>query len=240
MKRFKAGGVIPHLSRDAAHVPQEGQQPSEAEDHPGTPLVTADGRISAMSAEDAAAAQEAPTVVARSAWDAAIPARFRAARLADLDGRPEIGKELRAWSADEERPNLVLIGAVGVGKSHAATAAVRGIVGRGASIEWTPIGEMIDRLDWRRPDSPAYLQRLIDVDVLVLDDIGTERSNEWTGERVYTVVNRRWLERRPVIATTNLDPPELAEAIGERTYSRLTGGALLLALAGDDLRKKKP
>lgn len=172
----------------------------------------------------------------RAAWQAIVPRRFHAARLDDLTGRAG-HDDLVAWSTDDQPPNLVLIGPVGVGKSHAATAAVRPHYGGGADLEWTPVGEMLDRLDWRRPDSHQWLDRLMSVDLLVVDDLGTERANEWTGERLYAVVNRRWLAQLPTVATANMEPTALAESLGERTYSRLVGGALMLRLAGHDRRR---
>lgn len=170
------------------------------------------------------------------AWESAVPARFRAARLADFADRAG-HDDLVDWAQDEARPNLVLLGPVGVGKTRAATAAVRGAFAAGSSLIFAPVGELLDRLDWRRPDSAAWMAELMAVDLLVVDDLGAERSNEWTGERLYAVINRRWLDELPTVATTNLEPDQLAEALGERTYSRLVGGATVLRLAGPDRRR---
>lgn len=191
-------------------------------------------RVSAAADDEAAA--RALRAERLDEWNATVPRLFRQARTDDLAGWAGHA-DLVAWTTTEQPPNLVLLGPVGVGKSHAATAAVRPRFGAGASVEWTPVGEMLDRLDWRRPDSHQWLDRLMAVDLLVVDDLGTERANEWTGERVYSVVNRRWLDGLPVVATTNLEPSELADALGERTYSRLVGGALVLRLAGKDRRR---
>lgn len=172
----------------------------------------------------------------RGDWRTTVPRAFHDARLADLEGRSVHG-DLATWSQADDPPNLVLVGPVGVGKTHAAVAAVRPHFGGGASLVFVPVGEMLDRLDWRRPDSHQYLEAIMAVDVLVVDDLGTERPNEWTAERLYTIVNRRWLDGLPTVATTNLEPDELATELGERTYSRLVGGAVVLRLAGPDRRR---
>jgi chromosomal replication initiation ATPase DnaA len=171
----------------------------------------------------------------RELWQRTIPRRF-------WDARPEhftdpLGGEISAWSALDEPPNLVLLGAVGVGKSHAAAAAIRPRFAAGATVVFVPVGELLDSLDWRRPDSAETMERLCQVDLLVVDDLGTERSNEWTGERLYLVVNRRWLDMRPTIITSNLDPDQLTEAVGERTYSRLAHDATALRFTGEDRRR---
>lgn len=168
-------------------------------------------------------------------WRQRVPRMFWDARADDFTGWPG-HQDLVEWAAADHPTNMVMLGPVGVGKTHAATAAVRQHFGGGASLEWVPVGEMLDRLDWRRQDSHLYLEHLMTVDLLLVDDLGTERANEWTGERLYSIVNRRWLDQRPVVATTNLEPADLAEVLGERTYSRLVGGALMLRIAGADRR----
>lgn len=198
---------------------------------------TAAGRVSA--ADDAEA-----DVVARGAmrrqrldeWHRTVPWRFRDARVDDFTGRP-VHDDLVAWAQTTEPTNLVVVGPVGVGKSHAATAAVRNLFGAGETLHWVPVGEMLDRLDWRRPDSHAYMDLLMAVDLLVVDDLGTDRANEWTGERLYGVVNRRHLDGLRTVATSNLEPDDLAEHLGERTYSRLAGTAYVIRLAGHDRRR---
>jgi DNA replication protein DnaC len=166
-------------------------------------------------------------------WNAVMPSRFVHARIDQFQGA--VVDDLVAWSQSAPRPNLVLFGAVGVGKSHAAAAAAYEDHERGLEVLFLPIVELLDEL---RPGGPEHaLQRLWSVDRLVLDDVGSERATDWTGERLYALLNRRWLEERPTIATTNLEPDELREAIGERTYSRLCGSdAHVVRLAGDDRR----
>ena len=66
------------------------------------------------------------------------------------------------------------------------------------------------------------------------------KRTEWTAERLYALINRRWLEVRPTVCTTNLDPDQLREAVGERVFSRLVGnGAVVLRLTGHDRRRKR-
>lgn len=188
-----------------------------------------------LGADDDAAAAAALLDERRGDWQTTIPRRFWSARLTDLQA--PVGTELAQWADDDDRGNLVLLGAVGVGKTHAAIAACRPAFGRGSSLTFLPIGELLDRLDWRRPDSATTMDDLCSVDLLVVDDLGTERSNEWTGERLYLVINRRWLDGRPTIVTANMTAEQLTDAVGERTYSRLAHGALALMLTGKDHRR---
>lgn len=169
------------------------------------------------------------------AWRRAIPSRLSWARLDDITDAA-VAADLGRWATADTSANLVLTGEVGTGKSHAAVAAVRPAFDEGMSVAFWPMVELLDAL---RPGGPQdMLGQLIDVDRLVLDDVGAERPTDWTGERLYAVVNRRWLEERPTVFTTNLDVGELREAVGMRTYSRIVGSdAVVLGLTGCDRRR---
>jgi DNA replication protein DnaC len=163
-------------------------------------------------------------------WPDHIPARFVGARVADLDG------DLAAVAADwDGRRNVLFLGGVGVGKTHAAVAIARTRFEQGDDVMFAPSVELLDDL---RPGGPeGTMTRACNVAVLVLDDLGAERPTDWTGERLYRIVNRRWLEGRTTIATSNLSAAELAQATGKRMWSRLFHDAVALELAGNDRRK---
>jgi DNA replication protein DnaC len=83
-------------------------------------------------------------------------------------------------------------------------------------------------------DSPHdYLElteRLASADLLHLEDMAVARTNEWVLEQLYTVINDRYQDRRSVIFTADVEHPEnLADHVGERTYSRL------IEMCGDPL-----
>jgi DNA replication protein DnaC len=173
-------------------------------------------------------------------WQRAIPNRFQWADLADFtDQPPDVQAGLEEWAAKPDRRNLLLLGPVGVGKTHAAVAACRRQhFDSGTDVRFLPVVELLDLL---RPGGPeGALYDLADTDLLVLDDLGSERPTEWTAERLYALINRRWLEARPTVCTTNLEPDPLRDAVGERVFSRLVGnGAVVLRLTGHDRRRKR-
>ncbi len=182
-------------------------------------------------------------------WCHAIPRRFHTAKLRDLAGESaETLAQLQDWADDPQDRNLVLLGPVGTGKTHVAVAVAKvRYFNYSESIAFWPVVELLDEL---RPGGregvydEARLAR-----VLILDDLGAERPTEWTAERLYALVNRRWLERYPTIATTNLpgtrksapegyEGPTLEETLGPRMFSRLVGsGAVIVRLSGPDRRR---
>ncbi len=183
-------------------------------------------------------------------WTEAIPSRFVSSHMSDLTDQVPAPKapDLNAWCVNPHGRNLMLAGPVGVGKTHAAVAACRcAFFDRGQDVAFWPVVELLDLL---RPGGPAEaMHEAMDVDLLILDDLGGERPTDWTAERLYAIVNRRWLEERPTVGTTNLPlshkvAPEgytgqtLEEAVGGRTFSRLVGnGAIVLRLGGPDRRR---
>lgn len=174
----------------------------------------------------------------RQQWHLQIPSRFVWAELADFTDEPQHA-DLTEWAAKPDGRNLVLLGPVGTGKTHAAIASVRPAHFTGLEARFYPTVELLDGL---RPGAPEPdrldLYDLAQMDRLVLDDLGGEKATDWTAERLYALINRRWLEERPTVVTSNLEPPELADAIGERTYSRLVGDdAVVIRLSGRDRRR---
>lgn len=174
-----------------------------------------------------------------AAWSNVVPARFADATLDDLTEQvPEVRTALTEWSLAPEGRNLVVLGPVGVGKTHAMAAATRARHLAGDAVWFVPTVELLDDL---RPGGPDGLMRkAMACGVLALDDLAAERATEWSDERLYAVVNRRWMEARPTAVTTNLTPEQLAAQLSERMYSRLVGShAVVVRLTGQDRRRRR-
>lgn len=169
-------------------------------------------------------------------WEYKMPSRFAQARLDDLAG--ELRREIDAWLAMDPLPNLVLVGPVGTGKSHAAVATARElwVDGMMGEVRRFFLPTLLDRLDWRQPDHADVMANVKSARILVLDDLGSSPLSEWALGRVGSLVNERWERERLTIVTTNLQPEPLKAAVGERIYSRLLDGATMLAMGGDDRR----
>lgn len=81
----------------------------------------------------------------------------------------------------------------------------------------------------------AFFERLAAVDLLYIDDLGSERHTDWVVEQLYAVVNERYERQRSMLVTSNAEADvaqgqaELAEQIGPRTVSRL------IEICGDPL-----
>ncbi len=81
------------------------------------------------------------------------------------------------------------------------------------------------------------LDRLAEIDLLQIDDLGAEKTSDWVLEQLYSIINSRYEAQRSIIITTNLERDQLAEQIGERTVSRLEEICELCPLFGTDQRR---
>ena len=136
-----------------------------------------------------------------------------------------------------------LHGRVGTGKTTLAMLISRHALEAGRTVAIYSLPRLLAELRKTFSDDSdtTYLQlldSLTTVDLLHVDDVGAERSNDWVLEQLYSIVNARYEEQKAIVITTNLDHEGLAEQIGERTVSRLIEmcGELILPLDDRDHR----
>ena len=109
---------------------------------------------------------------------------------------------------------MLILGPTGVGKTHLACAAAATLSLR-TRVFFAYVPDLVDTI--RREEfqkSTATRDHVLDVDFLVLDDIGAERSTEYVRETIEKLLNGRLNGRRSVIFTANVTPEKLAETLG--------------------------
>ena len=180
---------------------------------------------------------------------AVIPRRYRDAA---FDRPPVTGIEPRrvvdeVWKFSENIEEnldrgrgLWFMGPVGTGKTTLAMLVSKAALNAGRSVAIYSLPRLLNEIrDTHRAERSHIdlLDRLTSADLLHIDDIGAERTNDWVLEELYSIVNGRYEDQRSVVITTNImDREALCEQITERTVSRLTEMCLELHLDGHDRR----
>ena len=88
-------------------------------------------------------------------------------------------------------------------------------------------------------DGGGDVERVLNCDLLILDDLGTELTTAFVQSALYQIVNTRLIERRSTILSTNLMPSELAQRYSPQAASRIEGEYQLLPFVGEDIRRLK-
>ncbi len=131
-------------------------------------------------------------------------------------------------------------GDVGTGKTTLAMLVSKAALDAGRSVAIYSLPRLLNLLrEAMNSDAGLldFMDRLTAVDLLHVDDLGAEKSSDWVLEQLYSIVNARYESERAIIATTNLMPDELSQALGQRTVSRLVEiCGDLIPLYGEDKR----
>lgn len=135
---------------------------------------------------------------------------------------------------------LWFMGGPGTGKTTLAMLVSKTALAAGRSVAIYSLPRLLNEIrDTYRAERSHVdlLDRLTAVDLLHVDDVGAERSNDWVLEELYSIVNARYEDERSIILTTNIqDQDELCQQITERTVSRLTEMCDQRPLLGHDRR----
>lgn len=144
-----------------------------------------------------------------------------------------------------KRPgNLLLFGAPGLGKTHLSAAIAREVSDKGFSVVYDTASHVSERFETQKfgredEEVQSDVERVLECDLLILDDLGTEMTTAFVQSALYQIVNTRLIERRSTILSTNLMPGDISRRYSPQTASRIEGEYQILPFVGEDIRKLK-
>jgi DNA replication protein DnaC len=162
-------------------------------------------------------------------WGTVVPHKFQGFTFASHPNT-ELASEVAHWVATdpvEHGTNLVIQGGTGQGKTGAAIAALRDLHFAGHIVRYANLPDLMDQFREENKVSPRAevkapaMPWLVDCDCLLLDDMGAERPNPFVTERLYVLINGRYVNGKPTIITTNHVGKKLDDYFGERIASRI-------------------
>lgn len=205
---------------------------------------------------------------------AMVPARYASAKIdsfANFTGNGRlITTAMRQWMKEfnlKDPKGLLLGGPVGVGKTYLLAAIAKSFAYRGLTVRFVDFFQLLNELKAGYSNDQGdslTIQQLIDVDILIIDELGKGRNSDWELSIIDQLVMGRYNQNKIIVASTNygLQPSQqnhvayqgdltaerrgfdldqdqsLESRVGSRIFSRLVETCMMMELNGDDFRKR--
>lgn len=146
---------------------------------------------------------------------------------------------------NKEQKNLLFIGNTGTGKTFLSSCIAKRAIENGYTVLYQTAPILMDMVveskfaTQKDSELKEQYERVFNVDLLIIDDLGTETMNNLKFTELFNILNTRLLKNKKTIISTNLMLPELANEYDERVISRLIGNYIICKFFGDDIRLKK-
>lgn len=139
-----------------------------------------------------------------------------------------------------EGANLLFTGGTGLGKTHLSSAIAQRVIDSGYTVVYESAQNIFDVFESVRfGKGDGNTEKFLNCDLLIIDDLGSEFSTQYTAAVLYQLLNSRLVNGKSIILSTNLGSKELLKRYGERIYSRLLGSFDTCVFSGNDIRLLK-
>ena len=139
--------------------------------------------------------------------------------------------------------SLFLTGGTGLGKTHLSLAIANAVIDKSFSVTYGTAHNILNDLEAAHFGRNAVIRYeendLLDCDLLIIDDLGSEFINQFTVSCVYNIINARILAEKPTIISTNFTLNELEQKYDRRVTSRILNCYNILQFIGNDIRQMK-
>lgn len=135
--------------------------------------------------------------------------------------------------------NLLFLGRTGLGKTHLSLSIANIAIDKGFGVIYGSSQNFFNQIQdeaFGRKQGDT-LNALLECDLLILDDFGTEFMSTYISSAIYNIINSRILRSIPTIISTNLSLGEINSQYGERIMSRILGNYVIKQFTGKDIRQ---
>ena len=152
-----------------------------------------------------------------------------------------------AASFSERSMNLLFQGGTGLGKTFLSACIARVVAQNGHSVCYDTAASALEAFELKKfardaetaENAATRVERMLECELMILDDLGTEMLTQISISALYTLINTRLVEGKKTIISTNLTDAELARRYTPQICSRIDGEFLKLPFAGTDIRMMK-
>jgi len=141
--------------------------------------------------------------------------------------------------------NLFFYGTVGTGKSFLSGCVANELLKQSCSVIYFSAARLFEhlaKLSFHSGEKDAlydFYDDLYQCDLVIVDDLGTEVTNQFVSSQLFSCLNERHLRKKATIISTNLSLEELRDRYSDRVFSRITSNYELCKLTGPDVRMYK-
>lgn len=147
-----------------------------------------------------------------------------------------------AQQFDEKGGNLLFTGTTGRGKTFLTNCIAKELIDSGHSVIYLSAHDLFEVFSKYRFEYAAehemknMYQHILECDLLIIDDLGTEMNNSFTSSQLFFCINQRLLANRSAIISTNLTLDRLRDEYTDRVASRIISNYTVIPLYGADIR----
>ncbi|MDD2400623.1 MAG: ATP-binding protein [Clostridia bacterium] len=142
--------------------------------------------------------------------------------------------------------NLFVCGPIGIGKTHLCSAIANYVLKAGVNVVYLKSGKILEmlreykfNLDKFEKSFHNELKSLFRVDLLIIDDLGTEVATDFVREQLFYLFDERINYQLPWVISTNLMPNEIGKTYEDRLSDRIMGTSKILKFTGQSIRQLK-
>ena len=139
--------------------------------------------------------------------------------------------------------NLLFVGGTGLGKTFLSACIARAVADRGYSVVYETASHLFSKLEQAKfspnEDNRREAAKYLECDLLIIDDLGTEMPGQFVTAALYSLLNDRLLEGKPMVISTNLNVEEIKRRYSPQIECRRRGSFQGRTFEGEDIRLMK-